>query len=845
MGRQGGQGKGKPGRHDRSAGLGQALLKMHMRGESTKRSERYQTTMGMKSILDNTALDDFIDTTDMMGEEPEVQRVHQNHAFLTEATTHKSIQQLTFSAFDAEQLSIPRKPAWNREMTAEDVDRNEKGAFLRWRREIDLIESADDYTKKVTPFEKNLEVWRQLWRVCERSDLMIQIVDARNPLLYYTRDLMRYVADLQPSRSMMLLLNKADFLTEYQRLKWARYLTKRGIRFAFYSAYVEQSKLDAGVEEDEVVDETLIRQLATDIAKGVVDMGGMVDEEEMEMEEVAQEVEVEVVLKAVEEEEEEEEEESDEEEGSDEEEEEEGGSEEEGTPVLVVEEDVDVDVDVDVDDDRLATLTARRKVEEPEDEDEEEEEEEEESVEEEVTQKPILAHKATSGGSGSRQRAWAHVLNRHELTLLLSLVSDELGLEANPKSDGRVCVGLVGYPNVGKSSCINTLLGVSKSSHGKVRVAVSSTPGKTKHFQTLILNDEIVLCDCPGLVFPSFMRSTGEMLCAGILPINQMRDYQEPAAVVASRVPQYLLEAALGISIYRHLDPLDKADRPPTPAEVLGAYCESRGLVTNGTGRWDEFKACKDLLKMFNDGQLVHVALPPEGEEGEGGVRTEGVGSAETGGTGGGDDTKLQQRWIHETERTMARKRKVADRVEEQQTKTKAKIKAAAAAAVAVAQMELERGDFVFGDGFTNTPAVTLLDANGYEFCDDSDSDDDTQTQTQTEGGASASVSASVGGAKPRREHKRLQTWGKKNKKLRNKNPYGEDAETSAMMAYSTSRPAFVGSGGVAGQVGGKLVRHGVSQAYGTAFVRAVLPHHTPANTMSRVSGQEAEKAQT
>jgi ribosome biogenesis GTPase A len=36
----------------------------------------------------------------------------------------------------------------------------------------------------VTPFEKNLEVWKQLWRVVERSDLLIQIVDARNPLLY-------------------------------------------------------------------------------------------------------------------------------------------------------------------------------------------------------------------------------------------------------------------------------------------------------------------------------------------------------------------------------------------------------------------------------------------------------------------------------------------------------------------------------------------------------------------------------------------------------------------------------------------------------------------------------------
>jgi len=45
------------------------------------------------------------------------------------------------------------------------------------------------------------------------------------------------------------------------------------------------------------------------------------------------------------------------------------------------------------------------------------------------------------------------------------------------KKDGEpVVIGMVGYPNVGKSSTINTLI------HGK-KVPVSATPGRTKHFQ--------------------------------------------------------------------------------------------------------------------------------------------------------------------------------------------------------------------------------------------------------------------------------------------------------------------------------------------------------------------------
>jgi large subunit GTPase 1 len=69
----------------------------------------------------------------------------------------------------------------------------------------------------LTPYEKNLEVWRQLWRVIERSRLVVQIVDARNPLLFRSADLDKYVKDVDPRKGNLLLINKADFLTKQQR----------------------------------------------------------------------------------------------------------------------------------------------------------------------------------------------------------------------------------------------------------------------------------------------------------------------------------------------------------------------------------------------------------------------------------------------------------------------------------------------------------------------------------------------------------------------------------------------------------------------------------------------------
>ncbi len=49
----------------------------------------------------------------------------------------------------------------------------ERTAFLAWRRNLAQLEEQERLV--LTPFEKNLEVWRQLWRVLERSDIVVQV----------------------------------------------------------------------------------------------------------------------------------------------------------------------------------------------------------------------------------------------------------------------------------------------------------------------------------------------------------------------------------------------------------------------------------------------------------------------------------------------------------------------------------------------------------------------------------------------------------------------------------------------------------------------------------------------
>jgi len=56
-------------------------------------------------------------------------------------------------------LKIPRRPEWNKEMSAQEIQSRENISFLEWRRDIASIEE-NNVKLAITPFEKNLEVWK-------------------------------------------------------------------------------------------------------------------------------------------------------------------------------------------------------------------------------------------------------------------------------------------------------------------------------------------------------------------------------------------------------------------------------------------------------------------------------------------------------------------------------------------------------------------------------------------------------------------------------------------------------------------------------------------------------------
>ncbi|KAF1953196.1 P-loop containing nucleoside triphosphate hydrolase protein [Byssothecium circinans] len=471
----------------------------------------------MRSVTEQGALDDFLSTAELAGTDFTAEKMNnvkiihrdQKNPFLLSADEERAAVRKHRENKTA--LTVPRRPPWDESTTPQQLDTRERESLMQWRRGLAELEENKDLL--MTPFERNLEVWRQLWRVIERSDLVVQIVDARNPLLFRSEDLEAYVKEVDPKKNNLLLVNKADMMTFEQRQAWADYFHEAGINYKFFSAELAKEMNEARALEEESESD---------------DSEDYVDEDEVEEE-------------------------------------------------------------IDGEEDDLAKEAKKIDL-------QDQQEEKEEWIDEETLETPGGGVPVTDEEERTR------IITTDELEALFLQHAPDV----DSGSDGehrKTQIGLVGYPNVGKSSTINALVGAKK-------VSVSATPGKTKHFQTIHLSDQVLLCDCPGLVFPNFASTKAELVCNGILPIDQLREYTGPGGLVAQRIPKTFLEAIYGMKI--SVRPLEEGGTGiPTSEEVLRAYATARGFQTQGLGQPDESRAARYILKDYVKGKLLYCHPPP------------------------------------------------------------------------------------------------------------------------------------------------------------------------------------------------------------------------------------------
>ncbi|BHF71245.1 large subunit GTPase 1 [Sparganum proliferum] len=496
--------------------------------------------LDFKSITEQTSLQEFLQTANLSNVDFSAQkldvRVISKAELVGTISQAERCRRQQLVEENKHCLTILKRPKLVAGMSPRDVINAEQEAYLAWRRELARVEHIDGIV--VTPYEKNLDIWRQLWQVVERSDVLVQVVDARQPLLFLSESLTKYVEEVDPRKRTLVLFNKADLLTDEQRAAWADYLESTGVRGLFFSALDQSQRLKHDISSPSPSSPpkaTVDSEQAAEARQGTnhvpTGQGDCPPDGEKSVEEMCRDF------------------------------------------------DDQLETDSDSESDRRTLC----------DEGSEQEdaaggtEEEDEPVEDDS---PGIPH---------------HLLSVNELV-------DILSKSGSPKPGAAyLTVGFVGYPNVGKSSTLNALCGAKK-------VSVSATPGRTKHFQTIFLQPDFQLCDCPGMVMPSFAHTREDLVVAGILPIDEMRDCIPPIRVICEQIPREVLSAVYGVNIPRPAEHEDQS-RTPTPYEFLGAYARMRGFMTaRGNPHYD--RAARIVLKDYTKGRL-RFCHPPPGMDGD------------------------------------------------------------------------------------------------------------------------------------------------------------------------------------------------------------------------------------
>ncbi|KAJ1548775.1 Guanine nucleotide-binding protein-like 3 [Cladochytrium tenue] len=156
-----------------------------------------------------------------------------------------------------------------------------------------------------------------------------------------------------------------------------------------------------------------------------------------------------------------------------------------------------------------------------------------------------------------------------------------------------ISVGVVGFPNVGKSSVINSLKR-SKACN------VGSTPGVTKVTQEIHLDKNIKLLDCPGIVFSksSNPEEAANVVLRNCIKVELIEDPIAPVDLIVSRCNREQLMQLYNIPYYNDT------------REFLVALCRQRGRLRRG-GIPDVEGTARAVIQDWNTGRIPFYSIPP------------------------------------------------------------------------------------------------------------------------------------------------------------------------------------------------------------------------------------------
>jgi len=155
-----------------------------------------------------------------------------------------------------------------------------------------------------------------------------------------------------------------------------------------------------------------------------------------------------------------------------------------------------------------------------------------------------------------------------------------------------ITIGIVGFPNTGKSSIINSLKRCRACN-------VGATPGVTRTMQTVQLDKHIRLLDSPGIVVASNLADDAAVVLRNCVRVESLEDPVTPVNAIVARCHKQQLMTHYGLPDFSNVN------------DFLALLGKRRGMLRKG-GLPDVNKAARLVLQDWNMGKITYYTEPPE-----------------------------------------------------------------------------------------------------------------------------------------------------------------------------------------------------------------------------------------